>query len=228
MIIFLLALIGTLIVMAILTIGRLGFGRREAFDRQKFSRWFAAYFVLNYILCLLILYFSEPALTGPFWGWQWLLWPLVISSIANLFAFVRPALNVLEDASAVSQGRSRSSQSSPTKLPANASRGTIAAGIFGLVVAAAIGIVVAGLIVVFTTWFDSNAKALAAIPNVTVEKSTTPLLPTDPNHIVLVSSGIANFKGQQVLGSNGQNYGSSYNLDPNSYTLQSINNHPYY
>jgi hypothetical protein len=53
-------------------------------------------------------------------------------------------------------------------------------------------------------------------------------LPTDPNHIVLVSSGIANFKGQQVLGSNGQNYGSSYNLDPNSYTLQSINNHLYY
>ncbi|TMB83691.1 MAG: hypothetical protein E6J48_03755 [Chloroflexi bacterium] len=108
MIIFLLALIGTLIVMAILTIGRLGFGRREAFDRRKFSRWFAAYFVLNYILCLLILYFSEPALTGPFWGWQWLLWPLVISSIANLFAFARPALNALEDASAVSQGRQES------------------------------------------------------------------------------------------------------------------------
>jgi len=32
MVIFLLALIGTIIVMAILTIGRLGFGRREAFN----------------------------------------------------------------------------------------------------------------------------------------------------------------------------------------------------
>ncbi|HAT45685.1 MAG TPA: hypothetical protein DCS90_11345, partial [Ktedonobacter sp.] len=111
MVIFLLALIGTLIVMAILTIGRLGFGRREAFNQRKFVNWFAAFFVLNYIICLLILYTSEPALTGPFWGWQWLLWPLVISSIANLFAFARPALNVLEDASAVSQGRSRSSRS---------------------------------------------------------------------------------------------------------------------
>jgi hypothetical protein len=224
MIIFLLALIGTLIVMAILTIGRLGFSRREAFDRQKFSRWFAAYFVLNYILCLLILYFSEPALTGPFWGWQWLLWPLVISSIANLFAFARPALNALEDASAVSQGRSRSSQSSSTKLPANASRGTIAAGIFGLVVAAVIGIVVSGLIVVFTTWFDSNAKALAAIPQVRMESSPK-LPPTDQNHIVLVSKSIAIYKGQQVLGSSGQNLGSTYSIDPDSYTLQSINHH---
>jgi len=227
MVIFLLALIGTLIVMAILTIGRLGFGRREAFNQRKFVNWFAAFFVLNYIICLLILYTSEPALTGPFWGWQWLLWPLVISSIANLFAFARPALNVLEDASAVSQGRSRSSRSSPTQLPANASRGAIAAGIFGLVVAAVIGIVVSGLIVVFTTWFDTNAKALAAIPQVRTEASPK-LPPTDQNHIVLVSKSIAIFKGQQVLGSNGQNLGSTYSIDPDSYTLQSINHHLYY
>src|SRR5918911_3113203 len=105
MIILLLALIGTVIVMTILTVGRLGFGRREAFVAQKFIRWFAWYFVLNYILCLAILYFSEPALTGPFGGWQWVLWPLVISSIANLFAFARSAVSALEDASALSQGR---------------------------------------------------------------------------------------------------------------------------
>ncbi len=227
MIILLLALIGTAIVMVILTIGRLGFGRRDVFNRGKFIRWLVGYSIFNYLLCLAIIYFSEPALTGPFGGWQWVLWPLVISSIGNLFAFARPALNTLEDISAASQGRA-STRKTSTQLPADISRGAIAAGIFGLVIAAGIGIVVAGLIVVFTTWFDSNAKALAAIPNVTVEKSTTPLLPTDPNHIVLVSSGIANFKGQQVLGSNGQNYGSSYNLDPNSYTLQSINHHLYY
>jgi hypothetical protein len=227
MIIFLLALIGTLIVMAILTIGRLGFGRREAFNRRKFLNWFAGFFVLNYLLCLFILYFSLPALTGPFGGWQWLLWPLVISSVVNLFAFARPALNVLEEASAVSQGRPRTSRSNPTQLPASASRGAIAAGIFGLVVAAVIGIVVSGLIVVFTTWFDSNAKALAAIPQ--VQKASSPTLPpTDPNHIVLVSKSIATFKGQQVLGANGQNLGSTYSIDPNSYTLQSINHHLYY
>src|SRR5947209_2092499 len=228
MIIFLLALIGTLIVMAILTIGRLGFGRREAFDRRKFSRWFAGYFVLNYILCLLILYFSEPALTGPFGGWQWLLWPLVISSIANLFAFARPALSVLEEASAASQGRTSSTRSSTATIPANASRGAIAAGIFGLIFAGVIGLLVSGLIVVFTTWFDSNAKALAAIPNVKMEPTATTLPPTDPSNVVLVSQSVASYKGQQVLGSNGLNLGSTYNIDPGSYTLQSINHHLYY
>jgi hypothetical protein len=229
MIILLLALIGALIVMAILSIGRLAFGRREPFVARKFVRWFVGYFIFNYLLCLAILYISEPALTGPFGGWQWLLWPLVISSIGNLFSFVRPLLGAVGDISAVSQGRGRGSgRSSPIALPKDASRGAIAAGIFGLVVAGAIGIVVAGLIVVFTTWFDSNAKVLAAIPKITIEKPTTPLIPTDPNHIVLVSQSVASFKGQQVLGSNGQNLGSSYSLDPNSYTLQSINHHLYY
>jgi len=227
MIILLLALIGAIIIMAILTIGRLGFGRREAFVSRKFTRWFVGYFVFNFILCLAIIYLSEPALTGPFGGWQWILWPLAISSIANLFSFARPMLGTLEDISAASQGR-RSTQGSSISLPANASRGAIAAGIFCLIFAAAIGIVVAGLIVIFTTWFYSNAKVLAAIPKITVEKPTTPLIPTDPNHIVLVSQSVAAFKGQQILGSNGQNLGSSYNLDPNSYTLQSINHHLYY
>ena len=227
MVIFLLALIGAIVVMVILSIGRLGFGRREPFNRQKFSRWFAWYFVINYVLCLFILYVSLPALTGPFGGWQWLLWPLVISSIANLFAFIRPALSLMEAASAASQGRSSSRSNTPTQLPTSASRGAIAAGIFGLVVAAVIGLVVSGLIVVFTTWFDSNAKALAAIPNVTMEKTST-LPPTDPNHIVLVSQNVAAYKGQQVLGANGQNFGSTYSIDPTSYTLQSINHHLYY
>jgi len=227
MVIFLLALIGTIIVMAILTTGRLGFGRREAFNSRRFFRWFASFFVINYLICLAILYFSEPAFTGPFGGWQWLLWPLVISSIANLFAFARPALNVIEDASAVSQGMPRSKRNAPTQLPADASRGAIAAGILGLIVAGVIGIVISGLIVVFTTWFDSNAKALAAIPNVKIESSPK-LPPTDPNHIVLVSPNVAVFKGQQVLASNGQNYGSTYSIDPASYTLQSINHHLYY
>jgi len=225
--IFLLALIGTLIVMALLVIGRLGFGRREAFDARRFIRWFAWYFVINFVLCLLILYFGEPALTGPFGGWQWVFTPLVISSVANLFAFARPALGVLEEASAISQGRTRSTQSTPARIPANASRGAIAAGIFGLVVVGVLGFVVSGLIIVFTTWFDSNAKALAAIPNVKVESSPA-LPPTDPSNIVLVSQSVASYKGQQILGSNGQNLGSSYGIDPSTYVLQSINHHLYY
>lgn len=227
MIILLLALLGTLVVMAILTIGRLGFGRTEPFDANKFVRWAIRYSIFNYIVCLFILYVSEPALTGPFGGWQWVLWPLVLSSLLNLFAFFRPMVGVLEDVSAMSQGRRTPPNRGSTRLPANASRRATAAGIFGLVVAAAVGLLAAGLIVVFTTWFDSNAKALAAIPQVTLAQTPT-LPPTDPHHIVLVSQNVASYKGQQILGSNGQNLGSSYNIDPASYTLQSIQQHLYY
>jgi hypothetical protein len=101
MIILLLALIGALIVMAILSIGRLAFGRRELFIARSFARWFIGYFIFNYLFCLFILYVSEPALTGPFGGWQWILFPLVVSSIANLFVFVRPLLGSLEDVVAI-------------------------------------------------------------------------------------------------------------------------------
>src|SRR5581483_10480957 len=228
MIILLLALIGTLIVMAVLTIGRLGFGRREQFASRKFFPWFARYFVFNYLFCLAVLYLTEPALTGPFWGWQWLVWPLIFSCVGNLFAFARPAMGVLEDAAVVSQGGSlRSTSRSTNSVPANASRGAIAAGIFGLIVAGLVGIVIPILITVFTTWFDVNAKALAAIPDVKMQQTKT-LPPTDARNIVLVSQSVASYKGQQVLGSNGQNLGSAYNLDPASYTLQSINHHLYY
>src|SRR6516164_5889583 len=119
MIILLLALIGALLVMAILSIGRLAFGRREPFIARKFVRWFIGYFVFNYIFCLFILYVSQPALTGPFGGWQWILFPLVVSSIGNLIAFVRPMLSTLEDVAAASQGR-RSSRSGPLSLPKEA------------------------------------------------------------------------------------------------------------
>ncbi len=225
---FLLALIGTLIVMAVLCIGRFAFGRRDPFDRRKFLRWFIGYFVFNYLVCLAILYFTEPALTGPFWGWQWVLWPLTFSSIGNLFAFAAPAMGVLEEAAAISQGgRARSSSSAASRLPSKYGRGSVAAGIFGLIVVGVVGIVAAILITIFTTWFDTNAKALAAIPNVTMHTSPT-LPPTDANNIVLVSQSVAAYKGQQVLGSTGQNLGSAYGIDPGSYVLQSINHHLYY
>ena len=228
MIIFLYALIGTVAVMALLCVGRLWFGRREQFNTRRFLRWFIWYFVANYVISFLILYFGAPALTGPFGGWQWVLWPLLISSFANLFAFLRPAMSLLEEASAVSQGRARGKNASTAaQLPTNASRGAIAAGIFGLIFFGVIMIVVCGLIIVFTTWFDSNAKALAAIPHITIKTSDS-LPPTDPNNVVLVSQSVASYKGQQILGSNGQNLGSQYSVDPASYVLQSIDHHLYY
>ncbi|GCE03992.1 hypothetical protein [Dictyobacter aurantiacus] len=223
MIILLLALIGTLIVMALLTIGRLGFGRKEPFEARSFVRWFTGFTIFNYVFCLLILYFSEPAFTGPFWGWQWVLWPLLISSIINLFAIAGGARGALEMSLSASQGQVYT----PKVDAAKVSRRSIAAGIFGLIVVAVFGIAATLLINIFTTWFDGNAKALAAIPHVTMQSAPN-LPPTDAGHIVLVSQSIASYKGQQILGSTGQNLGSAYQLNPDSYTLQSINHHLYY
>jgi hypothetical protein len=228
MIILLLALIGTLIILAILSAGRLLFGRREKFEMRKFGSWLLRYFIFNFLFSLAILYFGLPALTGPFWGWQWLLWPLAFSCVGNLFSFAVPALGVLEGAALASQGlRGRSSSSSSSTGQRNYSRGNVAAGIFGLVIVGVFGIVAPILITIFTTWFDANAKALANIPQVTVQKSAN-LPPTDQNHIVLVSENVASYEGQQVLGSTGQNLGSAYSIDPASYTLQSIKSHLYY
>ncbi len=218
MIIFLLALVGTLIVMMVLTVGMLWFGRREILDKHGFLRWFLRYSIFNYLFCLLILYFSHPALTGPFWGWQWVLWPLLVSSLGNLFALPRVLLAPLERS--VSSSRQQA-------ISVNSSRRKVAAGIFGLIFVGVVGVVVTFLISIFTTWFDVNAKALAGIPHVKVEQSSQ-LPPTDASHIVLVSQSVAAYKGQQVLGSTGQNLGSAYNLDQGSYTLQSIKHHLWY
>ncbi|WP_052890010.1 hypothetical protein [Thermogemmatispora carboxidivorans] len=232
MITVLLAIGGALIVMAILTVGRLGFGRREAFEARRFLRWFGGYFLFNVLFCFLLVYFELPALTGPLGGWQWVLWPLAISSLANLLSLLRPILRAGEESAAgterrrVTRGQGVRQEEVGRQSQAVA-RGNVAAGLFGLVVVGIVGLVVSGLIVVFSTWFDSNAKALAAIPQIKAANSPT-LPPTDPNHIVLVSPGVAAYEGQQILGSTGQNLGSTYNLDPNSYTLQSINHHLYY
>ncbi len=222
MVIFLLALIGTLIVMAVLCVGRLGFGRREVIDWRQLFRWFIGYFIFNYVFSLLILYIALPALTGPFGGWQWVLWPLFFSSLGNLFAYSGRLFEIMEAGAGISH-----SSGARRSVPANASRRTIAAGIFGLIFVAVLGIAATILISIFTTWFDVNAKALAAIPRIQVDTSPN-LPPTDASNIVLVSQSVAAYEGQQIIGSTGQNLGSAYNLDPSSYTLQSVNHHLYY
>ncbi|BCL82985.1 hypothetical protein ccbrp13_54500 [Ktedonobacteria bacterium brp13] len=226
MVVLLLALVGALIVMALLSIGRLSFGRSKPFDVRNFIRWFISLFIFNFIFCLLIVYFGMPALTGPFWGWQWILWPLLISSVFCFFTFAGGARTAMNIGIGLGTGQ-MPTQSGTTKEGALAGRHGIAAGIFGLIVVVVIGIVATFGINIFTTWFDGNAKVLAAIPHITVESSPN-LPPTDARHIVLVSPSIAAYKGQQILGSTGQNLGSAYQLDPNSYVLQSINHHLYY
>src|SRR5215469_1161696 len=47
--------------------------------------WAVKLWVLNLGLELAILYFAQPALTGPYWGGQWLFLPLLLSGGLALF-----------------------------------------------------------------------------------------------------------------------------------------------
>ncbi|HUY79511.1 MAG TPA: hypothetical protein VMV29_22265 [Ktedonobacterales bacterium] len=253
MIIVGLAAIGATVVVALLVgFAYLGACRNPPALRDL-AFWAGQLWVINFILDLLILYFAMPALTGPYGGWQWVLWPLLLTGIFALFGGsvtrVRASVQALNDRlnnggasissfSAYRTGRRTTGAKAGGKpgagrvVNSQAGRGGVASSVFagacaiGLVLI--VGALVNGLIVASTTWFDPNAKALAAIPHIIVEPVSQALPPTNVDHIVLVTQGIASYLGQQALASGGQNYGSTYHTDPTAYTLQSVRGHLYW
>src|SRR5579859_2091922 len=58
-------------------------GKRPALD--VVARWALRLWVFNFVLELLILYFAMPALTGPYLGGQWLLFPLLLTGALAIF-----------------------------------------------------------------------------------------------------------------------------------------------
>src|SRR5260370_37533143 len=205
------------------------------------ARWAAGLWIFNFLLDLAILCCAMPARTGPYGGGQWLLWPLLLTGVLALFGgsfiHVCSALDAFNDqvngggsvfclGPGVRRGRRPSivEERPEASAPANSSTGGILALVLVLIVAAGVN----GVIVVATTWFDSNVKALAAIPNVVTQPASSKLPDTDVNHIVLVTSGVAAYLGQQVLASSGQNLGSQYHTDQSEYTLQSVAGHLYW
>ena len=85
MVIFWLAVLGASIVTAIIVGLALIFGRRAKATPRELAFWAGRLWIFNFILDLLILYLAEPALTGPYWGWQWLIWPLLLTGVFALF-----------------------------------------------------------------------------------------------------------------------------------------------
>src|SRR5690242_2058759 len=241
MIILWLAVLGASIVTAVMVGLALLFGRRAKASPRALAFWALRLWVFAFILNPLILYLAEPAITGPYWGGQWLIWPLLLTGVFALFGGgvdrARAAINDFTHRintgtfTPRSQQRGRRSpfrvvdQDPPaaTSVPASPLAGAAAITLALIVV-----LVVNGLITISTTWFDGNAKALAHIPTVVKEPSSTPLPPTDVNHIVLVTQGVASYLGQQVLAGNGQNLGSIYHTNPEEYTLQSVKGHLYW
>jgi hypothetical protein len=240
MVIFWLAALGATLVVAILVGLVYLFSRAQRPDPRDLLRWALSLWVFNLVLNLIILYFFLPPMTGPYWGWQWLIWPLILSGVFALFGGgfreIRSTIDSLTErinAEGSMRRVEKGTRDWVDEHPRNGNQSGrlqvgapvgVAAIILGLVVAT----IVNGLIVAGTTWFDGNAKALASIPTVNTAPANTQLPPTDVNHIVLVNQGIAANLGQRSLASTGQNLGSQYHTDKGAYTLQSIKGHLYW
>jgi hypothetical protein len=238
MVVVWLAFLGALIAAGVFGLVRftLTSATRQSVALGDLGRWALAIFVGNFVLDLAILYLAMPALTGPYAGWQWVLWPLLLTGLALLLggglATGEGTLDALARTMVGGAYRRPGPPVGRRGRVANAGgaagAGRSQAGLFVIGLVLVTAIVVNGLVVVGTTWFDSNAKALAAIPHIQMQRNATPLPPTDVNHIVLVTQGVAAYLGQQVIASNGQNLGSIYHTDQASYTLQSVNHHLYW
>ncbi len=225
-----LALIGAVLVSALMGAARLFLGRKKGVDTRGLLTWLGLIFGLNFVLDLIILYLAMPALTGPYGGWEWLLWPLLLSGIVSL------ALNGVVSGQrmaeiitnrAMGRGGPIINARDP-KLREQLAEGAGMASILAIALTLIIGILGNGIITVATTWFDPNAQALAAIPHITIMPANSPLPSTNVSHIVLVTQAVAAFKGQQVLAQNGQNLGSIYQTVQDQYVLQSVDQHLYW
>lgn len=239
MIIFWLAVLGALIVTGILVALAYLAARGKPLDVRAVGIWALRLFAFNFVLELLILYLAMPALTGPYWGGQWLLWPLLLTGLLALFGGsllqARSALNSFSrqvnegNIFVLGRGRGRGPFVDSTPPPrAGVPRTSGVAGAVAIALVFIIAIAVNGIITIGTTWFDPNAKALAAVPTIVTQPASATLPPTDVNHMVLVSRGVASYLGQQVINSGGQNLGSIYHADRTEYTLQSVGGHLYW
>ena len=247
MIIVGLSAIGATVVTALLLGLAYALGRKQWPGWGVALRWAAPLWALNVALDLLILYFAMPAITGPYGGWQWLLWPLALTGVYALFggSFLRarqtlgslnermntiPGMGGMGGMSGLTGAGSRrtSGRRVVSEQPdGSVSSGALAGGI-AIVAALVIAVVINGVIVIGTTWFDPNAKALAAIPHIVTAPASQPLPQTNVDHIVLVTQAVASYLGQQTLASGGQNLGSVYHTEQTEYTLQSVRGHLYW
>ncbi|MGO8946587.1 MAG: hypothetical protein ACLQUY_02765 [Ktedonobacterales bacterium] len=220
-------------------------------DPKVVAIWAIKLWIINLGLELAILYFAEPALTGPYWGGQWLFMPLLLTGALAFFGGsltqVRLALDSFTErinSGNLGIGDSKASHRStvhkvsginaaeargrPGGLLAPAPRTGSVGGALAAILVVILALPGNGLVTVATTWFNPNTQELASIPHIISEPSSVPLPPTDVNHIVLVSHGVAAYLGQQALSASGQNLGSEYHTNLQEYTLQSVDGHLYW
>ncbi len=80
----------------------------------------------------------------------------------------------------------------------------------------------------FNAWGSNNAQRFAGQARIRQASLSEKMPPTDPQHMVLVTSTIAAFRGQSALTSTGGNLSSKYMTDSSAYVLQCVRGHRYW
>lgn len=236
-----LAALGATIVTAILTGLWFAATRGRALGPRAVTSWALRLWVFTLVLDLGILYVAMPALTGPYWGWQWLLWPLLLTGIFALFdanvTRVRRAgsafsrwINSGAGGHGVMRTRSWRSIIGDTNGDARLSRlgsapAAIVAGGAAILLALLLATVGNGLLALATARAGGNAKALATI---TTEPAGTPIPLPDATHMVLVTQLVAANRGQLLLAGTSKNPRWDFHTDQNDFALQAVNGHLYW
>ena len=81
MIIVWLAALGATIVVALFVALVYLFARKNRPEPRALAIWAGRLWLFNFLLDLAIFYIGQPALTGPYGGWQWLLWPILLTGL---------------------------------------------------------------------------------------------------------------------------------------------------
>ena len=203
------------------------------------ARWAARLWVFNLIICLPLLYLDMPGMTGPYWGGQWLLWPLLLSGLFALgggsLARIRRSLDALteqinDDAPLTVAGfrwrkktpRDVRQRLARRRAPAASGR----AGLAAITLALCIAALVNSGIAVATTWVGSGKAALASLATITAQPASLPS--SDTQHLVIVTRGVALYLGQQALANSSQSLGSQYHTEQHEYTLENVKGHLYW
>ena len=205
------------------------------------ARWAARLWAFDLAVCLIVLYLDMPGMTGPYWGGQWLLWPLLFSGLFALgggsVARIRRSLDTLteqinNDAPLTFAGfrwRKKTDRDVKQRLarrraPAASGR----AGVVAIAIALCVAVLVNGAVTIATTWLGGGKTALASMATITPQAPSASLPPADTQHLVIVSRGVATYLGQQALANSSQNIGSLYHTEQHEYTLQAVKGHLYW
>ena len=205
------------------------------------ARWAARLWAFNVVLCLALLYLDMPAMNGPYWGGQWLLWPLLFSGLFALgggsVARIRRSLDTLTeqintDAPLTFAGlrwRKKTDRDVKQRLarrrsPAMSGR----AGVVAIALALCVAGLVNGAIAVATTWTGGDKTALASLATITPQPMSATLPATDTQHLAIVTRGVAAYLGAQAISASSQNLSSLYHTEQREYTLQAVKEHLYW